>query len=53
MSATASLAEFIVDARPTDLPAWTYHEAKRTLVNLLGVPAMAWGRGRRGRGRRP
>ena len=39
MSATQALADFIVGA--DDLPDWTIHEAKRTLINILGVSLSA------------
>ncbi len=39
MSATQALADFIVSA--DDLPDWTLHESKRTLINILGVSLSA------------
>ena len=41
MSATASLAQFVASAKTGDVPDWVLHEAKRTLVNLLGVSLSA------------
>ncbi|MCI0779273.1 MAG: MmgE/PrpD family protein [Chloroflexi bacterium] len=41
MAATASLARYLVSAKVGDLPDWTLHEAKRTLINLLGVSLSA------------
>ncbi|MCH8847511.1 MAG: MmgE/PrpD family protein, partial [Chloroflexi bacterium] len=41
MAATASLARYLVSAKPGGLPGWTLHEAKRTLINLLGVSLSA------------
>ena len=41
MAATASLARYLVAAKAGDLPGWTLHEAKRTLINLLGVSLSA------------
>lgn len=37
MSATHTLASAVARADVNDLPAWTLHEAKRTLVNMLAV----------------
>lgn len=37
MSATHTLASAVARAGTNDLPAWTLHEAKRTLVNMLAV----------------
>ena len=39
MSATLSLASYVAGA--SDLPDWTLHEAKRTLINILGVSLSA------------
>ncbi len=39
MSATQALADFIV--RADELPDWVLHEAKRTLINMLGVSLSA------------
>ena len=41
MSATASLARYVASVKAGDLPAWTLHEAQRTLLNLLGVSLSA------------
>ncbi len=41
MSATQSLADFIAGANADDLPEWSLHEAKRTLINILGVSLSA------------
>ncbi len=41
MAATASLARYLTSAKADDLPAWTLHEAERTLINLLGVSLSA------------
>ena len=41
MAATASLARYLVSAKAGGLPGWTLHEAKRTLINLLGVSLSA------------
>ena len=41
MAATASLARYLVSAKAGGLPGWTMHEAKRTLINLLGVSLSA------------
>jgi 2-methylcitrate dehydratase PrpD len=41
LTATHSLAAFIASARTKDLPDWTLHEAKRTLINLLAVSLSA------------
>lgn len=41
MSATLSLATYVADAKTEELPEWTIHEAKRTLLNILGVSLSA------------
>ena len=41
MAATASFARYLVSADANGLPGWTLHEAKRTLINLLGVSLSA------------
>ena len=41
MSATMPLAERITATTPSDLPEWTLHEAKRTLINMLAVSLSA------------
>ena len=41
MSATRSLAAYVANANTDDLPPWTLHEAKRTLVNILAVSLSA------------
>ena len=41
MSVTASLARYMASAKAEELPAWTLHEAKRTLINLLGISLSA------------
>ncbi len=41
MTATASLARYLATAKADDLPDWTLHEAKRTLLNLLGISLSA------------
>ena len=41
MTATRSLAEFVVGAWTGSLSEWTIHEARRTLVNLLAVSLSA------------
>ena len=38
---TRALAGFIVAASAADLPGWTLHEAKRTLINILGIAVSA------------
>ena len=41
MSATQTLASAVVRPGADDLPTWTLHEAKRTLVNMLAVALSA------------
>tara|TARA_A100001037_G_scaffold155977_2_gene140635 strand:- start:7451 stop:8791 length:1341 start_codon:yes stop_codon:yes gene_type:complete len=41
MSVTLSLAKLINKTNAEDLPAWTIHEAKRTLINMLGISLSA------------
>ena len=41
MSATQSLAAYLADANTDDLPDWTLHEAKRTLINMLAISLSA------------
>jgi len=40
-SVTQSLAEFIVKSDSAALPAWSVHEAKRTLLNMLAISLSA------------
>ena len=37
MTVTRSLTEFVANTDASELPAWSLHEAKRTLLNLLAV----------------
>ena len=41
MNATETLARLIVTSKIDDLPDWTYHEAKRTLINMLAISLSA------------
>ena len=41
MSSTKTLAEYIVNAKTGELPDWTLHEAKRTLLNALAISLSA------------
>ncbi|MEX2599198.1 MAG: MmgE/PrpD family protein, partial [Dehalococcoidia bacterium] len=41
MSSTKTLAEFAVDAQTASLPDWAFHEAKRTLINMLSISLSA------------
>lgn len=41
MSVSISLAKFITEKHIEDLPAWTIHEAKRTLINMIGISLSA------------
>ena len=38
---TRALADFIVGASAAELPGWALHEAKRTLINILGIAVSA------------
>jgi len=38
---TQSLAEFVVSTDESTLPAWSLHEAKRTLLNMLAISLSA------------
>ena len=38
---TQSLAEFVVSTEDAALPAWSVHEAKRTLLNMLAISLSA------------
>jgi len=37
MTVTRSLSEFVASTEDSELPQWSLHEAKRTLLNLLAV----------------
>ncbi len=52
MSATQSLAAYVANANTEDLPPSMLHEAKRTLINILGVSLSASAGGRAARVRR-
>ena len=41
MSVSSSLAKLITEKRLEDLPSWTIHEAKRTLINMVGISLSA------------
>lgn len=41
MTVTRSLSTFVADSDASELPAWSLHEAKRTLLNLLAVSLSA------------
>ena len=38
---TQSLADFVVATDPAELPAWSLHEAKRTLLNMMAISLSA------------
>lgn len=41
MPPTQTLAQFVVGTKTDALPAWAMHEAKRTLINVLGIALSA------------
>ena len=42
MSVSSSLAKLITEKRLEDLPSWTIHEAKRTLINMVGISPVSY-----------